>query len=239
LSFHYRPLFTKVGRWIQPDRLVMFESKSIASQPELLSVYSYAANNPIKFIDLKGLKMSVAAGSAADIHTFKTQIENATGFTIANVGGLLKIHGKRNSSVGSALAARVVRLAINSVDTIHVDLVNANPTILIDAFASNKIDVADLQGFFNKSNQLGASALVHILTERASAITKGIATPPTDPANYPAAHASALTVESQVMGASSRSVTPTGTGFIVEFKDAAGATVKAFAFTQDASKTPK
>jgi hypothetical protein len=109
------------------------------------------------------------------------------------VGGVLVQEGARNSAVGSNLAANVLTLALQSKDTIKVDTVKDKPNVFVDAFATNEVDVADLAGFFNKSNTLGAAVLSHVINERAFAISQGV--------GYLPAHQSALSVESRVMGA--------------------------------------
>jgi len=55
LSFDVRQLHSGIGRWIQPDPLVLTTNEDVPTRPERLNLYSYAGNNPVNRIDPFGL----------------------------------------------------------------------------------------------------------------------------------------------------------------------------------------
>jgi len=195
-----------------------------------LGLYTYGHYNPVKFVDPDGRVIKVT-GSKNDIKTFINLAYKATGIKLENKKGTLVQVGKRNTKVGSKLASEVLTLATQSKDEINLKIVKDDPNVLIDSFASKKVDVGDLSAFFKKSNRFGAGALSHVINEQAYSIVKGT--------GYGPAHKNAVDIENQIMGASKREVSGSGSTLNVKFFDSSGKEKHKYTFTRDSNNTPQ
>ena len=173
-----RPYLCALARFASVDPLFSHDPRPGASDtdpsgelrsPEYGNLYAYGLSNPMKFTDPDGRKVELL-GSDADIRSFTAIAQKATGLNLEFKGGELVVKGERDTKVGSATAAKVLTTAIQSKDSLSLSLVNADPTVFGDSFATKQVDVADLQGFSAKSTRFGAAILTHIIAEQAYAV---------------------------------------------------------------------
>ncbi|HEX7804374.1 MAG TPA: hypothetical protein VF471_16650 [Pseudoxanthomonas sp.] len=227
---------TAAARFVSVDPV-----QADSSNGQNFNRYYYTNNNPYKFTDPDGRAVSLA-GAPVDQTKFIQQTQQLTGTTVApDSQGNLTIQSA-NSNVGSPGAAAALSNAINATQTISLTAVSSDPSVFIDSYATGKVDVDDIGNFAAASNDLGAAALTHVLTEYTTAMQAGGITQ----ANFPAAHAAGLSAESAVMGATTRTSTsssPTGmptpgSNFGVQYQDASGATVRSYNFLLDQNGTP-
>jgi len=201
-----------------------------------LALFTYGHENPVKYYDLDGNEIKIS-GSKQDVREFISQVYKATGLRLQDQKGTLVQTGSRNTKIGSESAAKVFTDALKSKDVITVKAVRDDPNVLVDSFATNKVDVADTGSFFKKSNLLGAEALVHIIDERAYAAEHG--------GDFGPAHAHALAAGAkEVKGAATRTATMSpayepGAHLDINFYDAKGKVVDTFSFTLDKNLTPQ
>jgi len=227
-----------IGRFLSVDP-VMANSGSGAN----FNRYWYGNNNPYKFTDPDGRAVQLS-GSDADQRTLIQQTERFTGMRVTqDSNGMMQSNQCTiDQSSASPVAAGALMSAINSSDTISLTAVNADPGVLGDQYISGKVDVADINGLASQSPQMGAATLTHILTEyqTAQGMPGGQVM-----SNFPAAHQTALSVESQVFGAANRtnsvsrfSLAP-GTNISFDYINSDGTANQSFNYTLDQNLTPR
>jgi len=113
--------------------------------------------------------------------------------------------GKRDPKVGSSVAADVMTRAVESKDTIKINLVNNDPYVDFDSYFKERVDVGDLDSVAQGSPELRAAIVVHVIEENIQANTIKREQPGLDPmARFNLAHDRASSTEATMFGAVSR-----------------------------------
>jgi len=186
---------------------------------------------PYLFTDPDGRIVKIA-GSDKDVANFMSEASEITGLELTNTDGIISYRGDPSNA-----AAKIFIDAITATEIIQVNAVSNDPSIQLDQFSSNKVDVADLAGFSAVAPELGQAMLVHVLSERLHAARTGD--------DETASHRVAIRAESEVMGAVRRTVgglvpTPQGIGIRTgwplqwQYRDASDAIIKIFQVTPNA-----
>lgn len=218
-----------VGRFISTDPVEPAPGKIYS-----FNRFAYVNDNPIRFVDPDGRVVQIN-GSDEDKAKFINQAYQSTGIKFHDVKGKLVQDGKRDTSVGSSIAASVLAKAIGISQTVKIDLVHNDSSVLIDRSDNMKVDVSDLGALFSRNSNLGAASFTHILAERTILATDKKAT-------FDSAHEQALKIESPIMGAAYRTnsqmnIYPGGQ-FTIEYQDAKQNEVSNFLFKLDQNQTP-
>jgi RHS repeat-associated protein len=155
--------------WLSGDPLVMGEAGALRGDSRRASVYLYAGANPVGMVDRDGRDFEVT-GTAANVAAFEAQLYRATGIPVKRDGsGNIRPSGKRDPSVGSAVAAKILTTAMESRKTIRASLVNGDAGTIIDSFVTGAVDVDDIRSIEARSPKLAAYLLSHLINERARA----------------------------------------------------------------------
>jgi hypothetical protein len=202
--------------------------------------YCYGANNPYKFTDPDGRSVHVA-GDGKDQNELIQQTEKFTGLRVTqDANGMLQSSQcTLDQSSASPVAADALMGAINSSSTMNLTAVSADPGVFVDQYVTGKVDVADINGIASQSPQMGGAMLTHVLTEyqTAQGMPGGQVL-----SNFPAAHQTAIGVESQVFGAVDRTNSGTGispgNSISFDYLNGKGDIVKSFNYTLDQNGTP-
>jgi hypothetical protein len=173
-------------------------------------------------------------GSEADKAEFIRVAQEATGIPLSESNGQLVAGDTSNIELG--VAGNTLLDAINSSDTITVNAVSNEPSVLVDAFATNEVDVADIAAVQNNDADAGAALLTHVIAEKSYEAANG--------AGYGPAHQAALGQEAAVMGADTRTETFTrnadGTTSIrLSYRDSQGNEVRTHTMTLDRNGAPQ
>lgn len=218
-----------IGRFLSMDPVPPSPSKLFTTNR-----YSYAHDNPVTFIDPDGKEVRVT-GSDEDKKLLKAELFQATGMQVDVKGGKLVAEGKRDSSVGSASAAKDLTKAIGMKQTITMSVVSNDAKTEVDAVRTGKVDVGDIKSLFQVNRDLGTGAIAHILSERIS-MAQG--------QGFEAAHNQALKDEATAFGhgaymADHFSQPYPGGVFETSYSDRQGNEVSDFKLTFDNNMTPK
>lgn len=179
-----------------------------------LSLYAYSHQNPVNLTDADGREVGIEGQDSADVDKFVEQAYKITGIKVEPAGGgLYKQVGERDASVGNAIAASKFREVLTSNKKITVIAVHDDPDVDFDHFRSDKVDVADMEALFGKSNTdgvksntLAAAIFAHFMEERLIDAEKG-GGPKADlsrdeyATRFDPLHKRGLEMESKVMGA--------------------------------------
>jgi len=216
-----------IGRFLSIDPM-QFDG---ANNPAYFNRYSYTFNDPVNLIDPTGMVVEMK-GSAADRKEFIDIATKATGIQLSEKGG--KLVGEGRGVLASNPATDSLFEAIDSSNTITVDAVRDDPNVLIDSFATNKVDVGDIGGIQNSDAKLGAAVLTHVIAEKNHQAANG--------QGFGPAHQSGLAQESAVMGAATRTESidyKPGGAFGIQYRNSKGGIVSSHNLTFDKNGTPK
>jgi len=125
-----------------------------------ISEYACFANNPIFYVDINGDTLGIS-GSQTNQDAFLAQINTGeTKFKIGTDGNLALDNS--NAKVVGQFATQMVA-AINNTQKVNVPLVDASNSIMIDAFATGKVDMGDMLA---GTNDAFKDNVLHFVNER-------------------------------------------------------------------------
>lgn len=218
-----------VGRFVSVDPVSPTPGKLYS-----FNRFDYVNNNPTRFIDPDG-RVVALSGSDEDKKKFINEAYQSTGIKLKDVKGKLVQDGKRDTSVGSSIAASVLMKAIGISQTINIKAVSNDSSVFVDRPDNMKVDVADLGAFLSRDTNLGAATFTHIMAERTILATQ-------KNTSFDDAHEQALRIESPIMGASYRTNSQMnmypGGQFTIEYQDAKKNEVSDYLFHLDQNETP-
>ncbi len=233
---------SRQARWKSADSPLVNRPERLDRSLGEMNLYGYAAGRPTRLIDPDGKAVDVS-GTEQNKQEWLRQVYEATGIKWKiNKKGEMVAEDKRDPKVGSKVAAEVMTLAVESKDRIKVALVRGKPNVFVDAYATNEVDVGDLESIAKGSPRLRAAMIVHFMNERARAITLRKQQPQQSyEALFPLAHAGALSVEAKVFGVATRQEEFTEQGSLVlRYLDAGQNVKREFVLTLDPiDLTPK
>ncbi len=220
-----------IGRFLSTDP-IGFSPK----RPEMFGRYTYVNNDPVNGVDPTGMVVELT-GSDADRKEFLNVASKATGIPLSESKGVVVAGDIKGAKL--SVAGNTMNDAINSSDTIKVDVVSNDPPVFMDSFESNAVDVADLAGAQANDADFGAAVLTHIIAEKSFAAANSPSAP-NSKAAFGAAHAAGDKAEASIFGASSinKAANSSG-GFTVTYKNSSGKAVKTINLTIGAHGTPK
>lgn len=224
--------YDPIGRLLSPD-----PSAPKPGDVFTFNRFAYSNDNPVTNIDPDG-RVVVINGSPNDVAAFQALTYRMTGMQTTSFNGTLVQMGQTNTNVGFPGAAAQLGSAINSRDTVTINAVQNDKKTLVDSFVSNTVDSADFGVLEGKSPQFAAAAFTHFLAERLYDAANGSGGKSN--ADFSAAHASALSPEANIMGASTRAEVsnpyPGGTETTFNYLDPSGKITSSYSIFVDASQ---
>ena len=144
---HQRYYSNQLGRFVSVDPI----GGSVGSS-QSWNRYSYVLNNPIKFIDPKGLTWKITTDNLEDQKKMLSQMEEKTGLILEAVDGEVNIKGIRagedGKAAGSAAARSLVVDAVTSDKTFTLNIVRGDKAVMAGSssnFSNNmSLDMADI-----------------------------------------------------------------------------------------------
>jgi RHS repeat-associated protein len=164
---HARTYFNRLGRYTSID-----PGPFDVLNPQVMNRYSYAINNPLKYIDPDGRKIRLT-GTSAEVVYMKTYLENISGYKLdVDKKGNVKIVGTIESKTVSKDFAIELKAILDDKKKATFNMVSEVESILVDdgEEASNgnrdmNIDVNDIRQLDKEAPELGAALTIHALRE--------------------------------------------------------------------------
>lgn len=203
-----RWMVPETGRWLTPDPPVKAPDPKLMVQPWALHPYQYVQQNPVAYWDPDG-KQPATTGTTETPWTLVRSVRGmlnilgGSGITVTGTKADIKAWNTMLIETwGSSATARQLLSDIgNDTDKSHAITVNLGRKqagVLVDAFATNDVDLDDIDHFpvtpsaAHPKEMTRGEQLVHILAERRSA---KLSSTPTD---FGPAHAAATVVHNQL-----------------------------------------
>jgi len=202
---------SRIGRLLSVDP---FASKDPSRSP-----YSYAANNPIVFVDINGDSLAVT-GTKEATQAFTNTINNGLGgFYNTQIDANGNVTLARTNQQGplnerQQALSDVLNTAISDNKTVKIGLTIDDNQVLVGSYKSGTVDMGDI-GQIGKSDQIflsEAGALGHEVAEQTKKQLEGLKNVYSD---YSKAHNHAISAENRINGSIRGSDRSTASGILV------------------------
>ena len=218
---YYSPI---VGRFLSLDPV-----RGNPSQPQSWNMYSYARNNPLKYVD--------PTGALLELHGNATEKAEVASMANDNMYGVaLKVSKTGAASLSStgaigpptqsqAAMADVLKAAINDPKKMTLGLTTGSSSVLTGNWSTGAIDLADMRRFGNGPGPTSAGKLGHEIREQFLKQIKG-------ESDFATAHGMASATESAITGwtrapRDSGRMNGLNTGFVIQSFERGGLFIRA------------
>ena len=199
-AYQWRDYDPAIGRFNKIDRF--------AEMYDPISPYSFTANNPIVFREIRGDSLQLNAANRADIDATVDEVNNGLGgfynFEVDEDGNasITRTDQGGRATKQQRKLYKTLRKVIRNRNTTTVEVVNGDDEVEIGSFDSEQIDIADIQALGSSDLEnsefiSSQGAIAHEIAEQFDKQVKG-------ETNFLEAHKVGLNAERRVNGTKGR-----------------------------------